>query len=136
MEVGRQDLSQFGHKEVIIMALNIDRIVNTLTFTTSGTTAVSVVNPASDILGWCKTIKFTMPAFDSTTVSGTFSILDQDGDTLWSRAAVLQSSTTVVTGAEIPLTGGETIRLTLSAIPSGAATAINVSASVVLYCVP
>jgi hypothetical protein len=118
------------------MALNLDRITNTFTFTTSSTTAVSVVNDISNVLGWCKTIKLKMPAFASTTPSGTFSILDSDGDTLWTSAVVKQSTTVVITGAEIPLAGGDTIQVTLGAIPSGAATAISVSASVVLTCRP
>jgi hypothetical protein len=77
-----------------------------------------------------------MPAFSSASASGTFSIKDSDGDVLWTSGVVKQSTTVVITGAEIPLAGGDTMRLTLDAIPSGAATAIDKSASMVLTCVP
>ena len=118
------------------MAISIDRVVNTLTFTTSGTTAVEVVNDANEVLGWCKTIKLTMPSFESGSPSGTFSVLDRDGDALWSLTPVAQATTVVITGAEIPFAGGETVKVTLSAIPSGDATAIDVSAVAVLYFEP
>jgi hypothetical protein len=115
------------------MAINIDRINIELTFATSSQTAAEVTIPDYKVHGWAKTWKLTMPVFANTSANGTFSIIDKDNDELWASNSMSQDTTTIITGGEIPFVGGETLKLVLTAEPSGAGTSINVSASFVLY---
>jgi hypothetical protein len=115
------------------VAINIDRVPVTLTFTTSATIAVEHQFNSWEVNGWAKTWKLKMPSFANTSASGTFYFLDPDGNELWNSGSKTQNTTTIVTGGEFPFTGGETVKLVLSAIPSGSSGTIDVDATVVLY---
>ena len=115
------------------MSVNILRYKPSLTFTTSGTTAVSATTQGYECYGFCPFWRFVVPSFASTTPTMTMQVWDPDGNVIWQAAGVTQGTTYQVTGGTLPFVGGETFYCTLSAIPSGAGPTINVPVTIEFY---
>ena len=89
----------------------------------NGSTAAIVSNPLSHTLGvhQGKICGYKITAGDCTAAATfTLSILDVDGDVIYSLATIAKNAQKLLFGLDIPMIYGETIRITPSIDPASA----------------
>jgi len=105
----------------------------TLSFETSASTAASASNPF--VNGIMRMMSVDMPSFANGLASGDVYLYTLDGTVVFGAAlsAEKPGSSRCVTGYDIPICGGETVQIKLVTAPSGAATDIDLDATVVFF---